>query len=170
MSTDPYASIGYGYSLGGPDDGWKVTTLDDGEGWRKPEPRPTWLNDDATDEYGDRLDFDEQTIRVLYAATPAGQRVAGESDYSQRKAVEAYYGITVERSGTYEHPGWLLVAADSVQTVEWSEVIDVTGATDVSLGTMLGWTQGLEKAVVALGGPKALAQNGPRWLAWPEYR
>lgn len=173
MSTDPYASIGYGYSLGS-SEGWKVTTL--ASGWHDPTPHPAWyvenaINDDpdATDE--DRLSFDDQTIRHLFNAIPETQRPPVVSDYDRRGAVKAHYGVTVKRSGTYKHPGWLLVAADSVQTVEWAEVIDVTAATEATEAPSgAQWRDGLSAAVTALGGPEVFAQNGPRWLAWPEYR
>lgn len=44
MSTDTDAYLAYGYDLGDPEGDWKVTGLD-------------WWNLDATDEYGDDLDF-----------------------------------------------------------------------------------------------------------------
>lgn len=176
MSTNPYASIGYGYSLGGPDtsEGWKVTTL--ASGWYGPTPHPAWYVEDAIDDDPDatdedRLGFEDQTIRHLFNAIPEAQRPPVVSDYDRRGAVRTFFGVIVERSGSVNHRGWLLVVADSVKTAEWNEVIDVSAAQHVAaLGAANHWARGLEKAVEALGGPATLTQGGPRWLAWPEYR
>lgn len=75
--------------------------------------------------------------------------------------------VSVEFSGADDSTGWMLVAADSKRTVDWTDALTLDLYEMDGRPSVAGWNTALAEAIEALG--ITPTQDGPRWLVFPSY-
>jgi hypothetical protein len=155
MGSDPEARLGYGYDLGSGDATWKLANA--------PEyglPELPWLvDDDFTESLADHLlatigEFTETDFRA-------------EGFFKRKEAAEQRVGVRLDRSGTWDYTGHLLVAINSRQAVEWSDSMKLDLTYMTGEGRLAKWDAKLAAALSVLG--LTPTQERPQWLVYPFY-
>jgi hypothetical protein len=73
----------------------------------------------------------------------------------------------VERSGHYDVPGYVLLGAGSLRSVEWTDVLELDLDAMHGRPFPMDWDRMLAEALAALG--ITPLQDGPKWLVFPSY-
>lgn len=169
MSAD--AHLAYGYDLGTGED---FKAAERGEyGY----PKLSWFGTHDEDDETEGDGFGECVERILLASTgfveiPWDVRKDYNDDarkayYAAKAEAEKSHGVELAFSGSYDYPGWVLIAKDSERSVEWSEVMAVDLDELTNRPAHEGWDTKLADALTALG--ITPTQDGPKWLVFPSY-
>ncbi len=175
MGSSSRAHLAYGYDLGTEED---FRCAERGE---YGSPKLPWLpgsddEDDRDEEYDedDETD-DDETDFVTAVETLLLERVGGFTEtnwhadgyFDRKRAADAVVGVEVAAAGGDDYPGWMLVAAGSERSVEWSEAMTLDLGAMATEPAAKGWDAKLTAALSALG--LTPTQDGPRWLVFPSY-
>lgn len=182
MSEIPYATLAYGYNIGGADGGWKIVEVDEHGGWNVP-----WLNpdinadtdsdtdsaditDDVEHDCGlDLLDPDpdenvnpialaEQQLFASVGFTETDQDADGYRD--RMLATIDRLGVGFEPYGTGDEPNYLFAAHVAGVCGHGLHEVDLTNLS--ALHAKSDWDDRLAKNLAVLG--ITPTQDKPRWL------
>lgn len=155
MGADPEARMAYGYDLG---------TVEDFKAAERGEygsPALPWFDEDDEDGFEDKA---EKLLLTSVGFTETWSR-ENTGFHAREREAKARLGVEFDRCGTYEYPGWVLIASGSARSVEWAQTMTVNPA---EIGAPRPeWDEKLASALKALG--ITPTQDGPKWLAYPFY-
>lgn len=159
MGSSPSAHLVYGYDLG-TCEGYKLAECEGEYGSLAVD----WF-DNGDDENSNPPDFATQVYDRLYAAIAGAP--AAEYDFQRQDIAERHFGVEFAYSGGDETPGFILIAAGSESTVDWTDTIAVDLAHLAAAPEAQGWNAKLAEVLTVLG--VTPTQDGPRWLVFPSY-